>query len=185
MSEIILIGDLALDKNTVKAVVLTLLVITLLLVATYHKLGESDISLESMTYKDSNTTPFVSDAASDSDLAPIPAIKEGYTQLAFCPETCSVINATTKEVIKHYQKGSNNCVLLNYLFNNPNKHLTELDIASKVCPECPEKFYIRKAICNLKLDKSLSDQMFNKSETGVELNTLVKLPSSSSHQIMA
>lgn len=181
MNEIVLIGDLVLDKNTVKAFVLILLVITLLLAAAYHKLDESDISLESMNYK--TTKDDFNEC--ESDLTPIPAIQEGYAQLAFCPETCSVINASTNEVIKHYQKGSNNCLLLNYLFSNPNKHLSELDIASNVFPECPEKFYIRKAICNLKLDKQLSDQMFNKSETGIKLNTIVKLPEPDSQEILA
>lgn len=175
MTEIILIGDWVLDKNTIKAVVLVLLVLTLLLVVSYNKIDSSEISLESITFNRNNSHD--SDSMLDDELTPLPPIKEGYTQLAFCSDTCSVINAETKEVIKHYQKGSNNCLLLNYLFNNPNKHLTELDIASEVFPESVEKFYIRKAICNLKLDKHLSDQMFNKSESGVQLNTIVKLPS--------
>lgn len=173
MSDIILIGDWALDKNTIRGVALVLLALTLLLVVSYNKIDSSEIFLESPHFRGNN----VHASISNDKLTQLPTIKEGYTQLAFCSKTCSVINAETKEVIKHYQKGSNNCLLLNYLFNHPNKHLTEIDIASKVFPESPEKFYIRKAICNLKLDKPLSEQMFDKSESGVQLNTVVKLPS--------
>ncbi len=172
MTEVVLIGDMVFDKNTIKAVILTLLVVTLLLVMAYYKLNDTDISLDSITYSEN----YNHDRELEDELKPIPEIKDGYTQLAFCPDTCSIINADTKEVIATFRKGSNNCLLLNYLFNNPDKHLTEIDIALKVSPKCPEKFYIRKAIWNLKLDKALNAQMFNKSESGIRFNTLVKLP---------
>ncbi|GAM71773.1 hypothetical protein JCM19236_6356 [Vibrio sp. JCM 19236] len=69
-----------------------------------------------------------------------------------------------------------NCRLLVYLFSRPDQYLTEQEIVRSINPDKPENFYIRKAVCNLKLDKELRSKIFTfQNANTVRLNTTITL----------
>ncbi|GAD89956.1 hypothetical protein VHA01S_030_00310 [Vibrio halioticoli NBRC 102217] len=178
MNEVITLGEYRFSKDLLIAIIIFFLVITIVLAKFYY-------SDSNVLFRENNKSNQSRGDEGDMEILPNqPSLQvqneksnNDYLKLAFCPNECAVINAETQEVIAKFHAGSQNCRLMTYLFRHPNKTHDEYDIAFKVNPTKPESFYIRKAICNLKLDKDLRSKMFTiHGAKKVTLNTLIPIP---------
>lgn len=156
MNEWISIGNIIVNKD------LLVIAITLLIWAS--------IGMSTMYYRIAPSIKAAGTCKIKSSITSV--LKTNYDpkvqRLWFCTQSCSLIDADTKAVIANYNSGSLNCRLLTYCFAHAGKALTEQQIVEHIQPDNPEKFYIRKAVCNLKLDKALRNQLF----TFVNSNTI-------------
>ncbi|PMK78539.1 hypothetical protein BCT94_05480 [Vibrio breoganii] len=167
MNDILTIHGYAFDKSLVVAIVVVCLLLTIALVVVQGSLvGPAQLKFSNRVVSEAYVD--VNEYCGSQD--------DEVMQLAFCSNENAVVNAKTKEVIARYNAGSQNYRLLAYLFDNPNKTISERDLASEVNPASPDSFYIRKAICNLKLDKELRSKMFTvHGSNQVVLNTEIPM----------
>lgn len=183
MNEIVQIGVYSFDKNLVIWTAFSLLIANVILGYFYLSVNQPELNLDHLHYKPVQPSQdleqeVISPVKTESDLPILDSVGDDLSTLRFCNETCSVIDTNTDRVLCTFRKGSQNCRLMKCLFDNADTFLSEIELIEKISPANPESFYLKKLVCNLSIDKTLKERMFewDANNLKLRLNSNIEIP---------